>query len=144
VIGRTTGTFVKRLNASGEMIRKPAAVPSARDPGDGSSPTSQISAALHQISSPPTGLSLSHSRSSLLRRALLSHRASSLVKCNSASVAAAPHDEPTALHRRQAYLGTRPQTQDVEQRRQGVPASMTEPPTLRSFVCALRPPTSYI
>jgi hypothetical protein len=67
-------------------------------------------AALHQISSPPTGLPSSHSCSSWSRGAL----GEQLVQGVSASLLRL-HDEAAALNR-YANLGTRLQVQNIEQR----------------------------
>jgi hypothetical protein len=64
VIGKTTGAFESRLNASGETFRM-----SFRR----IEPDQPDFAALHRINSRPAGLPSSHSRSSLLRRALGLH-----------------------------------------------------------------------
>jgi hypothetical protein len=81
VIGRTTGTRVTRLKASGETI-KTGRCPFCSCPVAGSRLTSQISPRFigstpYQINSLPAGFPLSHSRSSLVRAALGRHWARS-------------------------------------------------------------------
>jgi hypothetical protein len=133
VIGRTIGSLVIRLKASGDTINT-GRRPFCSCPDVGSRLTSQISPRfirqLPYMSSPPTGLLSSHSCSCLERRAFGSHWASSssnvyrLRRCGSTTSRPLSTAMPTLAP------GCKRRTSSSA----GGTASMTEPPTLRSLV----------